>query len=234
MWRQKELKAHARLVLKRTFWLALGICLLTELLTAVSGSVVMMERMSIRFQIQFPISIILTVAFFSVLYNVFITNPIRVGFNHFFMASRQYDISIGRLFSVFSNKFYWNTIKILFERDIYIFLWGLLFIIPGIIKSYEYFFVPYILAENPKISSERVFEISKAMTDEDKIHIFSMEIYFLLLEFLGMFAFLIGTYLVLPYKHATFAELYAVKRAEALQYGRVREEELCGFYGDEI
>ena len=32
--------------------------------------------------------------------------------------------------------------------NVKIFLWGLLFVIPGIVKSYEYKMVPYILAEN--------------------------------------------------------------------------------------
>ena len=34
---------------------------------------------------------------------------------------------------------YSNVIKVLFMRDLKIFLWSLLFIIPGIIKSYEYY-----------------------------------------------------------------------------------------------
>ncbi len=45
-------------------------------------------------------------------------------------------------------------------------------IIPGIVKSYEYKMIPYILAENPQISRKRAFEISKNMMDGEKWNAF--------------------------------------------------------------
>ena len=62
-----------------------------------------------------------------------------------------------------------NIVEIMFLKSLYTFLWTLLLIVPGIIKSYEYRMVPYILSENPAIDSKRAFELSKRMMDGQKI-----------------------------------------------------------------
>ena len=49
----------------------------------------------------------------------------------------------------------------MFLRTLYTFLWSLLFVIPGIIKAYEYRLIPYILSENPDMNSDEVFALSK-------------------------------------------------------------------------
>ena len=52
-------------------------------------------------------------------------------------------------------------------KDLFTFLWTLLFIIPGIIKGYEYAVIPYLLAEN-LMSRQDAFE-SKRMMDGNKM-----------------------------------------------------------------
>ena len=84
-----------------------------------------------------------------------------VGLNRFFMENRISGAKIQRIFWVFKSGCYFNIVKTMFLLNLKILLWSFLFIIPGIIKSYEYYMVPYILSENPKISSKRAFEIQK-------------------------------------------------------------------------
>ena len=95
----------------------------------------------------------------------------------------------------------------MFLKDLYIFLWSLLFIIPGIVKSYEYRFIPYILAENPNISVDEAFKLSKSMTDNQKGDIFILDLSFFGWYLLGMLT-IIGTVFVTPYHEATNAQLY--------------------------
>lgn len=234
MWTRGELSKNAKAVLKRTYWLSFAICFVTGILTGVSRSASTMFKLQERFDINFPLSVIGVVFLFTILYTFFITNPILVGLNNFFLSSRQYDVYFGKLFSSFSADTYLNVIKIVFLRRIFEFLWSLLFIVPGIIKHYEYFFVSYILAENPKLSRKRVFEISKDMTNEDKLNIFGLQLYLVVCRLLGLFACLVGVYFVEPYVQAVNAELYAAKREDALRYGYATESELCGFYGEEM
>lgn len=232
MWTRSELKSNAKQVLRRTYWLGFAIALVAGVLAGVSGSAGTLNSLRVQLGIDFPYTVIASVGLLSLLYGIFISAPLNVGLYDFFMSSREYDISFGRLFSAFSGGNFLNVVKILFLRSLYITLWSLLLFVPGIIKSYEYYFIPYILAENPSISKERAFQISKEMTQGDKFNIFVLQLSFIGWELLGMLACFVGTYFVTPYVMATFAELYAAKRTEALMRGIATEEELCGFHGD--
>lgn len=81
---------------------------------------------------------------------LFFTNPLIVGGCKFFITNRILRANLGMLLYPFKNS-YINTVKTMFLKDIYIFLWTLLFIIPGIIKTYSYRMVPYILAKPPTL-----------------------------------------------------------------------------------
>ena len=96
--------------------------------------------------------------------------------------------------------------------NVKVFLWSLLFIIPGIIKSYEYCMIPYILAENPEIEMDRAFEISRKMTKGEKWKIFVLGLSFIGWYLLGLLCCCVGTIFVDPYSEATYAELYQVMR----------------------
>ena len=67
----------------------------------------------------------------------------------------------------------------MFLKGLFQGLWSLLFVIPGIIKSYEYRMIPYILSENPNISRKRAFEISKQMMKGNKWDTFVLDLSFI-------------------------------------------------------
>lgn len=174
---------------------------------------------------------------------IFLTEPLRVGYRRFFMLNRLDKGKFSDLFSSFCSK-YMKIVKSMFTTDLRIFGWSMLFIIPGIIKKYQYYFVPYIMSENPDISGERAREISTQMTDGYKMDIFVLE-----LSFIGwnVLAFLIaipaailtccflgvGSYFVYTplagYMGATYAELYEERREYALFNHIVTPQELCGY-----
>ena len=97
----------------------------------------------------------------------------------------------------------------MFFRDLYTFLWMLLFIIPGIIKSYEYQMIPYILAENPEISRNEAFQLSKDMMYGNKWKSFVLDLSFLGWEILNICTFgILGIFYVNAYEDQTEAALY--------------------------
>lgn len=179
------------------------------------------------------IALIISLVIFAIgmAFTCFLTNPVLVGMNRFFMKNRKMDDSsnFGDLFSVFRKNQYMNTVKTMFLYRIKIFLWSLLFIIPGIIKFYEYYFVPYIMAENPNIDSKRAFEISKYMTDGHKFDIWIVGLSFIGWSLLGILCCCVGTYFLLPYMQATYAEMYAERREYAIRTGFTSNYELSGF-----
>jgi len=162
-------------------------------------------------------------------FQAFVSGPVEVGECRFYMENRSFPSRFGRLFWAFGNGSYLNCVKIQFFRALKTFLWSLLFIIPGIIKGYEYCMIPYILAENPHISSQRAFELSKKMTDGEKWRIFVLDLSFLGWYLLGTLACGVGVLFVNPYEHATRAELYQVMREKAYGMGFADGSDMPGF-----
>ena len=66
-----------------------------------------------------------------------------------------------------------------FFRALFIFLWSLLFVIPGIIASYRYRFALYNLCENPEMSAMEALRMSKVQTNGYKMELFMLDLSFL-------------------------------------------------------
>lgn len=166
------------------------------------------------------------------LISIVIGYPILVGSKRFFMSSRQQQTGIGEVLYGFRSGHAVNIIFVQFLQNLKIFLWTLLLIIPGIIKSYEYRMIPYILSENPGIEQRRAFDLSIAMMEGQKLEVFLLDISFFFWDLLGAFTCgLANIFYINPYKAATNAELYAVLREDILRRGIVNAYELPGFAG---
>lgn len=160
----------------------------------------------------------------------FFCGHVCVGKNRWYMKNRlDQKPSIGELFFTFGSGSYLNVTKTMFFYYLRIFLWSLLFKIPGYIAFYRYFFVPYILSENPGIDTKRAFEISKYMTDGYKWRIFVTSLSFFGWLLLGMLACCVGMVFVSPYMQATFAEMYEERREMAFATGFCKPSELPGY-----
>ena len=229
MWTRAELKRNAKMVLRRTYWLTFAVLFVGGFITGIGGGVSSAVDVAVQLEVDVSESLIFGVSVFSMLMAVFIAGPMLVGKNRFLMQSREMDTEFTTLFSGFNGDEFVNNVKVMFMRDIKIMLWTFLLIIPGIIKAYEYYFVPYILAENPHLSQQKVFQLSKEMTRGYKWDIFVLELSFMGWYLLGAMCLGVGTLFVNPYYEATLAELYAAQRAHVLSAGIASEEELRGF-----
>lgn len=138
----------------------------------------------------------------------FVLNPLDVGTKRFFVNSLADAAPVKDVIYAYENN-YMNVVKTLFFRDLYITLWSFLFIIPGVIKKYEYRMMPYLLAENPSLSKEEAFALSKKMMDGQKWDAFVLDLSFIGWDFLsGLTAGILGIFYVNPYKNMTCAALY--------------------------
>lgn len=165
--------------------------------------------------VSFPIWLIgtSTLAFIAIvilIISIFIGPLITVGKNRFFLEGFKGDVQISYLFSTFNRDEFWGIFKCMFITNIKNFLWTLLLIIPGIIKSYEYSMVPYLLSKEPDLTSSEAIGISRSLTDGHKLDMFILDLSFLGWYFLGALLFGIGTFFVVPYEEATKARLYNV------------------------
>lgn len=135
---------------------------------------------------------------------------ITVGKNRFFLNGFKGDISIRYLFSAFNRDEFWNIFKCLFITGLKNILWYFLLIIPGIIKSYEYGMVSYLLTAETNLTSSEAIEKSRKLTDGHKWDMFVLDLSFIGWYLLGALLFGIGVFFVTPYYEATRARLYNV------------------------
>ncbi|NBH15206.1 DUF975 family protein [Lachnospiraceae bacterium] len=139
---------------------------------------------------------------------ILIMNPLEVGIRRFFHKNLTEEANFREICYVFDHH-YKNVVKIMFFRDLYVILWSLLFIVPGIVKAYEYRMIPYILEENPNIGMEEAFARSRFMMSGSKWRAFVLDLSFLGWYILsGLTIGILGIFYVNPYVAQTRAALY--------------------------
>lgn len=152
--------------------------------------------------------------------DIFFFNPLEVGGKGFFNVDLYRPASMSELGRGFRGD-YWNTVKIMFFKKLYTFFWSLLFVIPGIVKSYEYMMIPYLLSENPNMPMNEAFARSKEMMRGEKWNAFVLDLSFILWHCLGVITFgIVEVFYVRPYVELTHAGLYgALKQKMQMQSG---------------
>lgn len=159
---------------------------------------------------------------------ILLMNPLLVGARRFFLANIYRDSKgeLGDLGHPFKRD-YGNVILTMFLKDLFLFLWTCLFVIPGIVKYYSYFMVEYLLADNPSLSRERAFEISKQTMVGEKWNVFVLDLSFIL-WYIGSActAGLLGLFYTAPYVSATHSRLYDALKQKAISQGIMTQAEL--------
>ena len=116
------------------------------------------------------------------------------------------EFEIGELFSQF-HRFKQGFLQS-FLRTLYIALWSLLFIIPGIIKSFAYAMTPFLMADNPNMTAKEAIAASKELMDGHKGDLFILGLTFIGWDILAVLSLGIGFLWLNPYKEATYAAFY--------------------------
>ncbi len=234
MWTRKQLKTNGKAAFRRNYWPSVAVAFLASIfmtggiysagssysgdtgeasidLTGVSSSVLLAA-----------LGIVLLIAVvFAVLW-LLVGTAFEVGSCRFFVQNQTEKAPVRTILFGFRSGHYGHIVLTLFLRSLYLTLWGLLFVIPGIYKYYEYLMIPYILADNPDMPRRDAFAISKRMMYGEKWHTFVLSLSFILWDVLSAVTFgLVGIFYVEPYKRATYAELYAANKAKAYHEGYI-------------
>lgn len=161
-------------------------------------------------------TILIIGAILAFLFIVFIADPLIVGGKRYFLKARNNNAKIGEIKVIFQKGNLLNIAITMFLRNIYNALWYLT-IIGGVIKTYEYRMIPYILAENPRIKRKEAFELSKQMMKGNKWKTFILDMSFFGWNFLSVLTLgVLSIFYVNPYNAATIAELYATLKTKAI------------------
>ncbi|MCL2717196.1 MAG: DUF975 family protein [Lachnospiraceae bacterium] len=228
MWTRAELKSNAKIVLQQNYWKSVLVAFLIFIIGggpsgsngssygSANSQVISNSYGYIGFFNY--LGLILTIMIFTVILilviSLFLLKPLEVGCRRYFISARSAPGDLSLLGLGFKNS-YMNIVKTQFLRSLFIFLWSLLFLIPGIIKFYEYRMMTYILAENPGLDSNEVFARSKAMMTGDKWNAFVLDLSFIGWHILGaLTCFALTVFYTFPYQQSTNAELYEALRGK--------------------
>lgn len=123
------------------------------------------------------------------------------------------EIDLGNLFCGFKECFSQSLLLSLL-MSIFVALWSLLFVIPGIIKMLSYSLAPYIQHDSEDKDWKVCLDKSKAMMKGHKWQLFCLHLSFIGWYLLGSLCFGIGTLFVIPYHEMAVANFYEALRAE--------------------
>lgn len=185
-----ELKSAAKQQIKGKIGLLFVINLIIILITGLANLILGL----IPFVGSLAASIIVTPAFALSITRVYLN------------VAKTDEVEVGDAFSGFDD--FWAAFKVNFLVGLFTFLWSLLFVIPGIIKSYSYSMSMYILAENKGKSALECINESKQITNGHKMDLFVLSLSFIGWALLGVITFGIAYIWVLPYMQTTIANAY--------------------------
>lgn len=235
MWTRADLKSKAKGTMRRMYWQGLLVCLIAGVMCGEIGVNMNINPVALTNKLEAmsetEIMGIMTasggIAVIALLIGIFIGYPLLVGKASFFLRSSRGEDEIKELIFPFSCE-YKNVVKTMFLKRLFISLWSILFVIPGIVKSYDWYLVEYILSENPSMDARAARELSRDMMYGHKLNVFVLDLSFIGWYFLGYLAFGIGVIFVKPYVETTRSELYRYLRFRAVQNGVTTPENLGG------
>ena len=226
----KELREKGRIAFKANYWAcvvaSLLLTIIVALTTAAGGSsadnaadtaeesasigesLSEMTNTEIAVILGAIIGVIVVVIIVSILIRLFLYNPLQVGCYRFFRKNTEnYPVRLGVIKQGFGN--YGHTFVTLLLRDLFLFLWTLLFLIPGIVKTYSYRLVPYIIKDNPELSASQVITRSRKLMDGYKGKAFLLDLSFIGWLLLSIITFgIVGIFWTNPYYESAAAAFY--------------------------
>ena len=190
-----EIKAEARAMLGSGIfadnWLmALLVCLIAQAICAAAGSIV------------------------PGIGAVLVMGPIYCGLSAVFLSRRRTgrSIKVGDMFGGFND--FGQTFLLGLLVSIFTALWSLLFVVPGIVKTYSYSQAYNIKADHPDYDWRACINASKEMMQGHKAELFVLDLSFLGWYILGALCLGFGTLWVYPYHFAARTVFYDKLKGE--------------------
>lgn len=146
-----------------------------------------------------------------------LSGPLGLGISIYFLnVSRGRVAQFEQMFEGF--KYFINAMATYILMVIFIFLWMLLLIIPGIIAALSYSMTFYILAEEPTTDPMVALRKSKEMMNGYKMKLLGMSMMFLGLGILCILTLGIGFLWLMPYMYVSYAKFYDDIKHPQIEY----------------
>ncbi|KRE97925.1 hypothetical protein ASG89_28895 [Paenibacillus sp. Soil766] len=206
MKKSREIREEARKALKGNWFAAVGLYLITILITIPFGVGSSLTENGEHY----VLSILFSLG--SILLSVIISTIVSTYFLH---VARQQKLGYADSFS-FAFKNFWPFFKLTLLMGLKILAWTLLFIIPGIIASLRYSQAIYIKLDQPELSSSRAIRLSSEMMKGYKWKYFCLALSFIGWALLVPFTLFIGALWLGTYYNTARAVFYDILNADRL------------------
>ncbi|WP_379970652.1 DUF975 family protein [Ectobacillus sp. sgz5001026] len=204
-----ELKKKALTSLKGKWGFAVGSTFLYILASAFGSYVIsgIIAILSNWFQDTF-LQVVLSLI--SVLATFFLTGILVLGIFKIYLGLAQgKNVQVGDLFSYFAGwAKIWKAFLTVFFLTLYTFLWSVLLIVPGIIKSFSYSLTYFVLLDHPEFTVNRALGESKRLMQGQKWKLFVVLLSFIGWYLLSIITLGLANLWVTPYVSVSFAHFY--------------------------
>lgn len=148
--------------------------------------------------------------------SLLLTGPLSVGLSLIFMklVRNHPEVELGDMFYSFSQRFSKDFLLGLMI-SIFTTLWSLLFIIPGIVKSYAYSMAYYVSLDHPDWGWKECMDESIRITQGHKGELFVLDLSFIGWYIVGSLCLGVGMLWVVPYHMTAKASYYEALKATA-------------------
>ncbi len=164
-----------------------------------------------------------------ILFEILFLSILKVGGTRYFVKSQKENVKFTEIFFSFrgENKTFLHLAFVSVYKTLNVFLWGLLFIIPGIIKAYDYAAIHYVLALRPNLSAKDALHLSKVMMRGNRLNFIILELSFLGWDILEFVSFgILKHVFITPYKLITYDEFFTEIKNEGIKNGTKELEKL--------
>ena len=135
--------------------------------------------------------------------------PLTWGYQTLFLgAVRGGEVTAKDMFEGYNKELFSRVLTTTLLYYVYVFLWSLLLLIPGCIKSYSYAMTPYILKDNPEMKNNAAIEESMRMMDGHKLELFLLDLSFIGWAILSILTCCIGFLWLVPYMNMARVNFY--------------------------
>lgn len=117
------------------------------------------------------------------------------------------DYTVSRMINIVKDD-YKRSLMVSLLTAVYVFLWSLLLIIPGIVKGYSYAMTYYIAKDNPNLTAEEAIQASMKVMQGNKMRLFLLDLSFIGWYLLVIVTFGIAALFVTPYNSNAHAAFY--------------------------
>ena len=222
MWSIAEVKKTGKIALKKNYWGCVLVSLILSILTAgsamsgtsssLSQTADELEQMGLNSSevlavMAFIVSFALIFCIIWTALRIFLLNPLEIGCHSYLKENIVGEVTLNKLGDGFVN--YKRIVLTVFLRDLFLGLWFCLLFIPGVVKSYSYMMVPYILLDDPELKGTEAITRSRQMMNGNKWRAFLMDLSFIGWGLLSLLTCgLVGLLYSTPYKLSAKAALY--------------------------